>query len=274
MYSTATPAKDCCIFAFFRPFSSFSYVNCSNSLSNRLFIIFWQIYQWFQEGFRVDWNVLSTSDIFCLAAFNLTFEGIFLPFTSFIVLHTILIAYLRLIFFNLLIWPRMYSCYSFSYVLVLSERSCLCASKDPFFSCYLVFSFTSIDLHGILYLVLALVGLHLTAASIWAVTRFPTLLQMLPEEYHTCLFQLQYFMFHNFFSSRARSKYLSIFLRSFIFSLIFFGISKSTGWHFLVWLWVSFNWFILVCICTICQYCQILISCTIPNGSSLPPSHA
>ena len=84
-------------------------------------------------------------------------------------------------FLILLIWPLMYSCCSF-FIGVSSLRTFLsfCTltfveflllSKDVFF--YIVsFSLTAIDTHRTLHLDLGLIGMQLTAASIWAVTKF------------------------------------------------------------------------------------------------------
>ena len=44
-----------------------SSVNCSSLMSIWLLMIFWEVYQWFQESFQeVSWNVLPTSEVFLL----------------------------------------------------------------------------------------------------------------------------------------------------------------------------------------------------------------
>ena len=109
------------------------------------------------------------------------------------------------------------------------------------------------------------------------------------------------FMFHIFFSSLAKFKYLLFFSLSFNFSLWSAETAKSPTRQFLflfffflvslglvVWStsgdpFVSRNSRansashspreILGCAFTICSYGQISISCTIPCGSRFPPSH-
>ena len=97
------------------------------------------------------------------------------------------------------------------------------------------------------------------------------------------------FMFHNFFSSRARPKYVSLSSFSLIFSLWSAGTVKSTIRQVLIFCYLSLSlvywpWIwdlrefcvshsprrILVCAYTIWYYGQISISCTIPGGPSLP----
>ena len=116
------------------------------------------------------------------------------------------------------------------------------------------------------------------------------------------------FMFHNFFNSWARSRYLFFFSFSFNFTLWSAVTAKSTIQHvlgFFLFLFLFFRGFLLllqglivwprlwdpfvfqspigVCVChspgpilgcanTICSYGQTLISCTISSGSPGPPS--
>ena len=104
-------------------------------------------------------------------------------------------------------------------------------------------------------------------------------------------------MFHRFFSSLARFRYLSIFSISFSFTMWLAGTAKSAirqiFFFFFSWLslglvaWPrlkdsfqnprefcasNFLGRILGCAYTICSYGQIKISCTIPSGSLSPPS--
>ena len=105
------------------------------------------------------------------------------------------------------------------------------------------------------------------------------------------------FMFHSFFCSLARSKYLSFFLLSLNFTLWSARTAKSAIRQVLFSRWLlqslvirarlidpfvfqnprgvcaSYSlWQILSCAYTICLYDQISISCTIPRESSCPPS--
>ena len=103
-----------------------------------------------------------------------------------------------------------------------------------------------------------------------------------------------YITVHSRFSSMARSKYLSIFSFSFIFTLWSAETARDGKVFFLVnkhefWLWSS-NPFvsqsprkfyasfylgqILVCAYSICQHGNILFSCTITSWSVFPSSRA
>ena len=100
------------------------------------------------------------------------------------------------------------------------------------------------------------------------------------------------FMFHSFFNSLARSKYLSFFSHSFNFTLRSARTAKSTILQVLlflliiirsgrlteikrcVWMWKSQSLCVshssgqmLGCAYTICSYGQVQISCTFPSGS-------
>ena len=105
------------------------------------------------------------------------------------------------------------------------------------------------------------------------------------------------FMFHSFFSSIARSRYLSLFSSSFNFTLWSAGTARSTIQQVLLFFcWLSqglFGWpklgnpfasqnlrefrmsdplrQIPCCACTTCLYGRISISCTIPGGSLFLP---
>ena len=103
-------------------------------------------------------------------------------------------------------------------------------------------------------------------------------------------------MFHSFFSSLARSKFLSLSLVSFIFTLVCWNskIHKIANSLFLLILGLVFLMglghlivsqnprefyesqsvgLILVCAYTIWLYGQISIYCTIPSGSIFPTHH-
>ena len=105
------------------------------------------------------------------------------------------------------------------------------------------------------------------------------------------------FMFHCFFNSLARSKYLSFFSISFNFILWSAETAKSTIWQVLFSCWILLGLVnqprlgdafitpnprdvcvshsserILDCAYTICSYDQISISCTILSGLPYPPS--
>ena len=110
------------------------------------------------------------------------------------------------------------------------------------------------------------------------------------------------FTFHSFFSSLARSWYLSFFSLSFNFSLWSAGTEKSTILQILFFFFFFFFWLlqvlavwmrlgdpvicqnpigvwgshspgpILGCANTICSYGQIQISCTFPSESPCPPN--
>ena len=106
-------------------------------------------------------------------------------------------------------------------------------------------------------------------------------------------------MFHSFFNSLARSRYLSFFSHSFSFILWSAGTAKSTILHvlfFFCWLLLSlvfWPWLGDPCVCqspigvyvchflgqvlgctyTICWHGQIYISCTSPSGSLCRPNH-
>ena len=91
------------------------------------------------------------------------------------------------------------------------------------------------------------------------------------------------FMFHKFLWSLICSKYFSNFLLSFIFSLWFAEIIKSTWWYVLLFLFgfgdpfvsqnpkefYAFHFLgeILVCAYITCQHGKILVSSTIPSGT-------
>ena len=99
------------------------------------------------------------------------------------------------------------------------------------------------------------------------------------------------------FCSLVRSRYLSLFLLSFSFILWSVGVAKSTIQQVLFCWWLSqglvvwprlgdsfmsqnprefwasqFPGRILGCVYIICSYGQTYTSCTIPNGSSYPPT--
>ena len=105
------------------------------------------------------------------------------------------------------------------------------------------------------------------------------------------------FMFHIFFNSLAKSRYLFFFSLSFSFILWTAGKAKSTILQILFFCWLLLGlvfwprlgdpfvcqnpigvyvchspWKLLGCACTICSYGQISISCTISSGSPCPPS--
>ena len=113
-------------------------------------------------------------------------------------------------------------------------------------------------------------------------------------------------MFHSFFNSLARSRYLFLFSPSFSFILWSAGTAKSTISQILFFFFISFFFFrwllkslvfwsslsdlfvcqspigvylchslgqMLDCAYTICSYGQISISCTIPSGSPCQPNH-
>ena len=105
------------------------------------------------------------------------------------------------------------------------------------------------------------------------------------------------FMFHSFFNSLARSRYLSFFSYSFSFILWSAGTAKSTNLQILFFCWLLLGlifWLRLVdlsvcqspkgvyvchslgqmlgCAYTICLYGQFWISCTSPSGSPCTPS--
>ena len=105
------------------------------------------------------------------------------------------------------------------------------------------------------------------------------------------------FMFNSFFSSLARSRYLSLFSLSFNFTLSSARMAKSTNRRVLFFCWLSLGLVvwprfgnhiasqnlrelcashspgqILGCAYTTCSYGQISFSCTISIGSPFPPS--
>ena len=105
------------------------------------------------------------------------------------------------------------------------------------------------------------------------------------------------FMFHSFFNSLARSRYLSLFSHSFSFILWSADTAKSTILQIFCFYWLLLGLVfwprlgdpfvyqspIEVCVChflgqvlgcayTICWHGQIKISCTFPSGSHCPPS--
>ena len=105
-------------------------------------------------------------------------------------------------------------------------------------------------------------------------------------------------MFHSFFNSLARSRYLSFFSHSFSFILWSAGTAKSIILQILFFFFLliiirsvllaEIRWSVCQCpigvhVCyflgqvlgcayTICSFGQISISCTSPSGSSCPPS--
>ena len=105
-------------------------------------------------------------------------------------------------------------------------------------------------------------------------------------------------MFHSFFNSLARSRYLSFFSHSFSFILWSARIAKSTILQILFFCWLLLGlvfWLrfgdqsvcwnpigvyvchflgqVLGCAYTICSYGQIKIFCTSLSGSPCPSSH-
>ena len=87
---------------------------------------------------------------------------------------------------------------------------------------------------------------------------------------HTITDITNIFRFHSFFSSLARSKFLSSF--SFLFILWWFGdplVSQCPRKFFAS----HFLGYILVCVYIIYQHGKILVSYTIPIASPFSPSH-
>ena len=112
-----------------------------------------------------------------LAAFSFALKVFFLPLTSFTVCHANYDCLSSTKFLILLIWPRIIlfvyvsSLCTFLSFCELAFVGFLLLSKGVFFYIILFF-LTATDFNGTLHLALGLVGMHSTAASLWAVTKF------------------------------------------------------------------------------------------------------
>ena len=121
-------------------------------------------------------------------------------------------------------------------------------------------------------------GVDLKGAAVWTTSILPlisyssNLLYELLENVSRIASTIG-LMFYIFFSFLARSKYLSIFSLSFIFTLWFAENQVDDKVSFGQLTLCIAYWHILICVYTIGSCCQILISCKIPSGSSFPSTH-
>ena len=174
-----------CFLIFLRTTSSSSYVNCLSLMSSWLQIIF-------VIGSSITFGDFPSKFLKCcshrsthpswLAAFCIAHTLLFLQLTSFTVCHIILDCLSSTETVILLIWSWKCSGCSFRYVLVsslyaflgfwaLALVGFLLLHRDAVFTSSRFFLAAKI-FQGIICLALRLVGMHSTAASMWALTKF------------------------------------------------------------------------------------------------------
>ena len=166
--------------------SSSSCVNCLSLMSNWLLILFvigpYLTFGGFPSKFSKCYFYMCVRSSW-LTAFSLVLAVLFLQITSFTICHAILDCLFSTKSLILLIWFCMYSVCSFTFTLVNSFWAFLSFPvlilvglhlfyKAPIFTSARFFFLTTNVSQRTLDLFLCLVGMHSTAASKWALTKF------------------------------------------------------------------------------------------------------
>ena len=165
-----------CSFSTFNFFSSSS-INCPSVMSSWLLLIFFHRFvcdfrKVSKQILKIFFSLLKFSS--WLSTFSFSFELLFLMLNSSTAYHDNHDCQSSTMFLILFIWPWNYSSFSFWYGLVLSGHSYVSRHWHllGYFFYVILFFPNYIDSQRTLHLVFALVSTHLTAASVWLVTKF------------------------------------------------------------------------------------------------------